>query len=427
MERLMQYVWEHRLILPADMRSVDGERLEVIDTGLLNRDAGPDFFNAKVRVGNRTWAGNVEVHVRASDWHRHGHDGDRAYDSVILHVVRDSDCRIFRSNGEMIPQMVMTCASDFNSRYSALVDSASIPACVSGIASVPGLYLTDWLASLAFERLYAKADRVEEYYRTLGSWNAAVYATLARALGFGLNGDAFERVARATPLSVMLKHADSPAAVEGMLFGQAGMLGDDNPDRDSVYVQALRREYEFMRHKFGLRQPEGMIWKMARTRPQNFPHRRLAVLAAFVAGGFRIGAEIMRIGNENDARALFDVDLKGYWARRHTFGSESARSARALSDASVNTLIINVVVPVLYAYGTVCGYTDRIDLAVDLLQSLKPENNSVVAAFTAAGISCRDAFSSQALVELRRNYCDTRKCLYCRIGHRLLSQLARQE
>lgn len=170
-----------------------------------------------------------------------------------------------------------------------------------------------------------------------------------------------------------------------------------------------------------------MIWKMARTRPQNFPHRRLAVLAAFVAGGFRIGAEIMRIGNENDARALFDVDLNGYWARRHTFGSESARSARALSDASVNTLIINVVVPVLYAYGTVCGYTDRIDLAVDLLQSLKPENNSVVAAFTAAGISCRDAFSSQALVELRRNYCDTRKCLYCRIGHRLLSQLARQE
>lgn len=417
----MQYMWEHRLTASSDMRTVDGERVEVVDPGLLNRDAGPDFFNAKVRVGGRMWAGNVEIHVRASDWYRHGHDADPAYDSVVLHVVADSDRRVSRSSGELIPQMVMSGAADFGRRYSALVGSSAAPACAFGISAIPGLYLSDWLTSLALGRLYAKADRVEEHYRRSGSWPEAVYATLARALGFGLNGEPFERLARATPLRVLLRHADSPCAVEGMLMGQAGFLGDDNADAASPYVKALRREYDFMRHKFGLQQPSGLMWKMARTRPQNFPHRRLAALAAYIAGGFRLASEIMRVENVEQARALFRVELPPYWRRRYVFGPESARSARAFSDASADVLIINVVAPVLYAYGNVCGYTSGTEAAVELLQSIPPERNSIVAAFVGAGVPCRDAFTSQALVELGRNYCDARKCLRCRIGHRLLA------
>lgn len=423
----MQYVWEQRLLPAAEMLTVDGERVEILDPGLLNRNAGPDFFNAKLRVGDRLWAGNVEIHVRASDWHRHGHDADAAYDSVVLHVVARSDCRIARrSDGSLIPQLVMACADDFDRRYRALASANSAaPPCADAIAAMPPLYMNDWLTALAFARLQAKADRVEEHYRRSGSWPEAIYITLARALGFGLNGEPFERLARATPLAAMLKHADSPCAVEGLLMGQAGFLGDDNGDAASAYVASLRREYDFMCHKFGLAPPGPLMWRMARTRPQNFPHRRLAALAAYIAGGFPLASAIVHVTGPEQARELLTVGLPPYWRRRYTFGPESPRASATLSAASVDGLIINLVAPVLYAYGSVCGHHEKTEAAVGLLQSLAPERNSVVAAFVDAGIDCRDAFCSQALVELRRSYCDARKCLRCRIGHRMLRSACR--
>jgi len=426
MERLMQYVWQHRLLVASDMATVDGRKVSVIDPGRLNTDAGPDFFNAKVKIGDRLWAGDVEIHVRASDWHRHGHDGDRAYDSVVLHVVDRDDTRIARGNGEEIPQMVMHCSPEFHARYHSLVDRADVDLpCAAEMASMPRLHLTDWLTSLGYERLCDKADRlaalVEEYS---GDWEQAAYIVLARALGFGTNAEPMERLARSLPLHFLRKHSDSLTAIEALFFGQSGLLATA-PDADPYVVQ-LRREYGFLAHKFSLRQPESLGWKMSRMRPGNFPHRRVALLAGSVTADSRIVSRILDAADLDAARAVFRRPLSGYWSCHFTFGPECERHSESISKASVDILVINVAVPLLMAYGTARGDDAMTDRAVEWLHSLQPERNSVVSLFVSAGLPCPDAFTSQALIHLRRNFCDTRKCLYCRLGHRLLSLRARR-
>lgn len=422
MEKLMHYVWQHKLWTGADMTTVDGHRLRVIDPGLHNNDAGPDFFNAKIIIGDRLWCGNVEIHVRASDWMRHNHHNDPAYDSVILHVVAVDDMRICRSDGREIDQTVMTCAPDFSRRYAELVDSGDADrlSCADELQSVPSIYISDWLTSLGYERLNDKSDRITALVeRFNGSWADALYVTLARALGFGVNSDAFERLALATPLHCLMRHRDSQVTVEGTLFGQAGFL--DNPPDTSHYVQRMQQEYEFMCSKFGLQRPQSLGWRMARMRPNNFPHRRIATLASLITGGFRIGSDIFSVATEDDARSLFDISLTGYWSRRYNFTAESSPTVKALSQDSVTVLIINVVAPMLYAYGLAYGDTAMRERAVTLLHSLAAERNSVVRLCQDAGMACDNAFTSQAMIQLRRAYCEPRKCLYCRIGHRLLA------
>jgi len=425
MEKLMQYVWQHRLWSAVPMTTVSGERLDVLDPGLLNTGSGPDFFNAKIMIGSRLWAGNVEIHVRASDWTRHGHTDDHAYDNVILHVVGNDDSRVLRADGSEIPQIVLRCAPDLRHHFDALVSHfGDGPACADALPSFAPLYLTDWLSALGYERLYRKREHAAALAeRFEGDWTAAIYVLLARALGFGTNAEPFERLALSLPLRTLLKHGDSAISVEAMLFGQAGFL-EAIPDNDP-YCARLNEEYTFMRAKFGLQPPRSLGWKTGRIRPQNMPHRRIALLAAMVAGGFRAGYGIMDITDVASARALFDVAPSDYWRRRYTFGAEAAAFVpRVLSDASVASLIINVVAPILSAYGAAYGRPELHERAVDILSALPPENNSPVRAFTEAGVRCPDAFTSQALIELRRSYCDTRKCLYCRIGHRLLARKA---
>ncbi len=426
----MQYVWQHGLWIPGDLRTVDGRRVRVIDRGLLNRDAGPDFFNAKVEIGGRLWAGNVEIHVRASDWHRHGHDADPAYSSVILHVVGRDDARISRpGGGGEIPQIVMDCAPDFHSRYKEMVFGTGPLVCASELPSVPSIYVSDWLASLALGRLQRKAARVRSLVDEVfeGNWRAAVYVTLARALGFGVNSDAFERLARLVPLKSLMKHSDSIDTVEGLLFGQAGLIPEPGalgePDSlDELYASTLRREYAFMRLKFGIAPPAAPLgWKMARMRPPNFPHRRIAALASMVVPSFELGYRIMDVASFDDAAALFSMPLRGYWSHHYSFGTPASGSPAAFGASAINTLIINVVAPVQYAYGEMYGHEDMMSRAVNLLDAMKPESNSIIRLFASAGIPCRSALESQALIELRREYCEPRKCLYCRLGHRLLA------
>lgn len=431
MEKLMQYVWQHGLWIPGELRTVDGRRVSVIDRGWLNSDAGPDFFNAKVEIDGHVWAGNVEIHVCASDWHRHGHDGDPAYDTVILHVVGTDDCRIVRRDGEEIPQIVMPCAPDFSERYNAMVNggTADRPACAAELPGIPRIYVSDWLTSLAHTRLQRKADKVRALASEVfeGNWRSAVYVTLARALGFGTNGDAFERLARLVSLKSLMKHSDSLETVEGLLFGQAGLIpekGALGPEdcSDEMYTAAIRREYEFMCRKFGIAKPVAPLgWKMSRMRPQNFPHRRIAALAAMVVPSFEIGYHILDVRTELEARDLFNVVLMGYWSHHYGFGTPAQGSPRAFGEAAVSTLVINVVAPVQYAYGEMYGDEAMCARASDLLDAMKPEGNSIIRMFAAAGIDCRSALESQALIELRREYCEHRKCLYCRLGRRLLA------
>lgn len=425
----MQYVWQHRLWGAGRMHTEDGRRLNIIDQGLLNRGAGPDFFKACVMIDGREWVGDVEIHVKASDWHRHGHDNDPAYDSVVLHVVGVSDCRIYRRNGEEIPQVTMPCSPDFSQRYHAMVNNpvGDLP-CAVELASLPSIYIHDWLTSLAYERLYHKTDRILAAYQDCDrDWRNAAYIITARALGFKTNAEPFERLARSLPLRRLMKHRDTQVTVEGMLFGMAGLL-DDQLDNQDPYVQQMIAEYRFMTAKFGMEAPSALGWKMARMRPHNFPHRRLATLAELIMyDGFALPDKAPAVENLEEARNLFRIELQGYWAHRFNFGNENCHTVRALSDDSVNILVINVVVPLMYAYGLIYGEDHYTERAIELLRQIKAENNYITRIFEAAGVACQDAFTSQAMIELRTNYCESRKCLYCRIGHRLLADKVRPE
>ncbi len=421
MEDLMQYVWRFRLWPDLSMMTADGRRVDIIDPGTLNTGSGPDFFNAKVRVNGQTWAGNVEIHVRASDWHRHNHDNDPAYDNVVLHVVQYDDCAITRRvDGAVIPQVTMKCAADFADRYNAMVNNplTELP-CACEIASLPSIVLTDWLTGLAYERLQRKSDdvlaRLDSYH---GDWNQAIYVTLARGLGFGTNADAMEQMARQLPLKTLLRHNDNITTIEALLFGSAGLIADQPRDQ---YEATLKQEYAFYCTKFGITPHQMPQWR-SRLRPQNSPARRLALLARLMQGGFELSGHVLNVTTAAEAMAMFDIEPSAYWLTHYSFGHPSTATPHTLSQASVRLLVINVVAPILYAYGESADDATRRELAVQLLQELKPEQNSITNIFTGAGLACRDAFTSQAYIQLRNQYCLQRKCLFCRIGHRLLSR-----
>lgn len=423
----MQYVWKHRLWRSEDMVTNTGKKVRVVDPGLLNTDAGPDFFNAKIEIDGHMWVGNVEMHYRATDWKRHHHDSDKAYDSVILHVVAKDDAPVRRTNGELIPQLVLEVSPQFNADYASLVGATIEVPCATKIKQVPHLTIVEWVEGLAFERLHGKVERIHQLLDSFnGSWEDVCYVTLARNFGFGINNDAFERLARRTPLRLLGKHSDSVLQIEALLFGQAGMLDAQKPGMDSYYNQ-LCTEYTFLSNKFQLTPMEKESWKLFRIRPQNFPYRRIAMLAQFIEGGFRMMNRILEAEGEKEMRALFEVELSGYWTKHYTFGKPNERATATLSRSSTDIILINTVAPLLYAYGELTGNYEMTDKAIKLLEDLRAESNSIVSHFVAYGIDCPDALTSQALVQLKREYCDARKCIYCKIGHHLLSKAARGE
>ena len=426
MEGLLQYIWQHKLWLSEDMVTNDGRRIRVIDPGLLNTDADPDFFNAKIEIDGHLWVGNVEIHVRASDWKRHHHDEDPAYDSVILHVVEKDDAPVRRINGELIPQVELRVSPRFNECYDRLVNATVELPCASRLKEVPSLTVTEWIEALAFERLHGKVDRVRELYdRYNGSWEDICYVMLARTLGFGINNDAFERLARITPLRLLHKHSDSILQIEALLFGQSGFL--NGAHASDTYFQQLTREYAFLSNKFSLRPIEGTAWRLFRSRPQNFPYRRIALLTQFVQGGFSLMNDILKASDTESLRQLFDIELSGYWTTHYSFGKPSPGAGRALSNSSIDIVLINTVAPLYYARGEMTDDFSMTDRAIALLEDLRPEQNSIVTLFKGAGIRCDNALTSQALIQLRRNYCEARKCIFCRLGHRLLATDARHQ
>ncbi len=424
MEQLMQYIWQHRLLPTCGLTTVDGETLNIIDPGRLNTDSGPDFFNAKVRIGRRVWAGDVEIHVRASDWHRHGHDGDPAYESVILHVVNRDDTMIKRGNGEVIPQLLMECNPRFSEDYARFVgvSSTQLP-CAERILSLPRLKVYDWLDALAYERIHDKVERIDTLLGSLsGNWEETCFVTVARALGMGLNSEPFERTARSVSLKILRKHSDSLVDLEAILMGQGGLL-DRAPEND-LYAGELRARYRFMATKFDLVQPRPMIWKMSRMRPHNLPYRRMAFLATMLYGGFRMLNDIVHTETVEDAESLFRHELQGYWATRYTFGPMTEHATPSLGKSAIRTLIINAVAPLMAAYGINHGDIPLLERAATILQALPPEKNRLTEMFTATGIPVKDAFTTQALIQLRRAYCEPHKCLYCRFGHPILADKA---
>ncbi len=419
MERLLHYVWGHKLFPLSGLFTTTGLPLEVIDPGLLNRNAGPDFFNAKVRIDGTMWVGNVEVHTRASDWWLHKHETDHAYDSIILHVVGEEDAVVPRSTGEVIPQLQLTIPSYVRSNYESLKAAIRTPSCISVLPTLPKLKVHGWMSALVFERFQQKTAAIGA--RLEGSahdWETAFFITLARNFGFGVNSDAFERWAVRIPLSVLAKHRDSLLQIEALFFGQAGLLAGDMPDE---YTRSLQQEYQFLRHKFCLSSTDSMC-KLLRMRPGNFPHIRIAQLAALYHARPALFSLLMEAEEPMQIFELLQIHATGYWQNHLLFGRETPPAERRMSLSSLRLLLINTVVPFLYAYGIHRGNEVLKERATRFLEETVPEENYIIRQWRAAGVRAEHAADSQALIQLTREYCEKRKCLYCHFGYEYMKR-----
>lgn len=428
MEQLLHYVWKHKLFPLTELSTTQGRRVEVIDPGLHNSNAGPDFFNAKVKINGMLWVGNIEIHDKASDWVLHGHDKDERYDNVILHVCGCVDAEVMNSKGEYLTQMVLSVPDSVIKNYKELLSVDQYPPCYQIIPSLARLTVHAWMSALQTERLSQKTEAIEERVkRCNGDWENAYFVTLARNFGFGINGDAFEEWALHIPLHAVDHHRDDLFQIEAIFMGQAGLLELDTiPERyqkdalNDGYFAKLRKEYQYLAHKFGLKPMDYKLWRFLRLRPQNFPHIRILQLAYLYHQRRASLSQLLETYSVKDAKEVLATAVTPYWETHYTFGSTSVRNDKNLSPFSLNLLCINTVVPILFAYGRHRGEEKYCDRAFDFLEQLKPENNHIIRLWQQCGLVVENAGDSQALIQLKKEYCDKKECLRCRFGYEYL-------
>lgn len=417
-EDFLQYIWGQRLYRNPAFVTTGGSELLVLNPGRANHDAGPDFFNAQIKLGTLTWAGNVEIHQTTDDWYRHGHDADPAYDNVILHVVgRTTGREVRNSRGEVISEVVLEFAPALYDNYLALLAaSKNLPIrCADKLASLPSVTKRAWVEALLVERLEAKSQRAEALFAEFkGDMDQAFFCLMARALGGKVNAEPMEALARQTPLKVILKH-NSELQTEALLLGQAGLLPSDGSA--TGYVAEMCREYDFLKSKFSL-EPMSPMWKYARMRPPSFPDIRIAQLAALVRaipGNF---ASCL----SQSLDKLFDVSPSDFWRNRYRVTkTSSAESDKRLGSTTRRLLTINAVVPFLVATAKRFANEERLEAAVALLRELPIESNSVLDKWESVGLAPVDEGDAQALLHLTSNYCERGLCLHCRFGHAIVS------
>ncbi len=402
MERLLHYTWKNRLMPSSGIHTVDGKEVRILSVGLHNKDAGPDFFNADIIIDGEDWIGNVEIHTRSTDWYRHGHDHDPAYDNVILHVVEQADGEVVTSSGRTVPQIEVQVPDHVVSGYEQLQIADSHPPCLSHAAGMAPFLLSQWLGRLCRQRLERKAADIESRLQYCDhDWEHAFFITLARAFGFSINSDAFEQWARIIPYRGAAKHRDNILQIEALFLGQAGFLdsGDKALDlgKDSV---VMAQEYRFLSNKFSLTPLNVHSWRFLRTRPSNFPTVRLRQLAHLYCEGRVTLSAIVDAPNADAVARLF----------------EGIR----LPQASVNLLLLNAVVPMLYAYGAYRGSKKLKDKALLWLSQLPPEANRYTRLWQQAGLPLGSAADSQAVVQQFTRLCERRDCLRCQLGYQYM-------
>ena len=403
MEKLLHFAWKHKILPLRPLLTTEGESVEVIDPGQANRNQGADFFNAKVKIGQTVWAGYVEIHVKASDWFRHGHHEDARYNNVVLHVVQTADAQAVTQDGKALPTLQIDFPAHMLTRYQELCQTDDYPRCHRVVASIPSLKVHSWMEQLLAERLDGKSARIlKRVKESRGDWEQAAFATLARSFGFGINGELLEEWAAHVPLAAAAKHRNNLLQVQALFLGTAGLIGHLGP-HDACDAQKAEAEYAYLAHKFSLPAPPPFLWRYLRTRPYNFPHLRILQLAAVFHHG---GAQLHALLAASDT-ALLQRCLQG----------------APLSVSAIRLIAINTVAPLLYAYGQAQGNDTLVSRAMDLLESLPAENNYIIRQWSACGLEAGTAAHSQALIQLKREYCDRYDCLRCHFGYEYLKQL----
>lgn len=420
-EDFLHYLWKFRLFDQSSLMTLTGEELKVVAVGRHNKNAGPDFENSKLRIGETLWAGSVEIHIYSSDWQKHHHDRDDAYENVILHVVYQHDQDQFRKDGSQIPVLELKerIPEGLSNRYEELMHNMNWIACQAKIGTIDPFHTANWLSRVLVERLEEKTKAVQlllEEYK--GSWEDAFYVILARNFGFKLNAVPFEMLARSLPRQLLDRHKNNSLQIEALIFGQAGFLQDTFVE---AYPNQLRSEYQFLKNKYSLEPLDRYIWKFLRSRPQNFPTIRLAQFAALVNSSNHLFSKILEFSDPEKQMGLFgNLAVHPYWENHCRFGVTTRPYGHQMGVASVHNLLINTVAVFLFLYGKNLGRNSFVNRAIQLLESLPLENNQVIERFKATGIEMKGAFSSQALLQLKKAYCDKKQCLNCGIGTKLL-------
>ncbi|MFC6224332.1 DUF2851 family protein [Hymenobacter artigasi] len=426
-EDFLHYVWQHQYFDKADLRTAAGEEIQVLKPGHRNADAGPDFLNARLRLGEVEWNGAVEIHLRASDWARHQHQTDPKYDQVILHVVGQHDADVARTNGSLIPALALQSrlAPELLARYQALVDApaaAPLP-CAPLLNLVPEITRTMMAERALLERVERKADDVMALHQHLGQdWEATAYHALMAAFGFQKNSEPLARLAKALPLSVLRRHRHDQRQLEALLFGQAGFLVENEETTTDEYIRDLRQEYEFLRHKYSLVATALAVheWNYLRLRPANFPPVRLGQLAGLLHARPALFDALLTAHSVAALAEFFQAPAPAYW-RAH-FRPGRPGKVPGLGKSSIDLLITNVVVPLRVAYARYVGQPSLVESSVALLSELPAEHNQYTDVYEALGFAHRTASDSQGLLALHKNYCAPRRCLHCSIGSRLVQQ-----
>ncbi|MGC1204334.1 MAG: DUF2851 family protein [Flavobacteriaceae bacterium] len=421
-EDFLHYLWKYKKFEITNLQTVNGEVISIVSVGQHNLNSGPDFFNAKLKIGEQLWAGNVEIHVKSSDWFLHNHEQDKAYDNVVLHVVWEHDTDVFRHNNAVIPTLKIKeyLPIELLNNYEKLFSKRNKWInCENDFASIDNFLLNNWLERLYFERLERKANDLENLLQeSKNDWEAVLFKMLAKNFGLKVNGESFLSLAQSIDFSIIRKTQSNQNSFEALLFGQAGFLEDDIQD---AYYQNLVKDYQFLKQKFNLINTQVLPLQFFRLRPPNFPTIRLSQLAALYNQHQNLFSKIIEINTLEGFYELFKVPASQFWETHYTFKKESKFSNKILSKSFIDLLIINTILPIKFCYAKQKG--EEIDaVIIDISSQIKSEKNSIIEAFNALKSVSKSALQSQSLIQLKTEYCDKNKCLKCAVGNALLNK-----
>lgn len=418
-EDFLHYLWKFKNFNTRALKSTTGELITIIHVGQYLEQSGPDFFNAQIIIGNQKWAGNVEIHLKSSDWYAHHHEKDSAYENIILHVVWEHDVEIYRRDNSVVPVLALKefVSSETIANYNSLRSTKSWIYCEKQLADLDDFLLSNWQERLFFERLERKSKPIFELlHQTNSDWESVLFYLLAKNFGLNTNGESFFKIASSIPFSIIRKEGFELANIEALLFGNAGLLDSDKEDQ---YFSDLKFRYYYLLQKYQLEKPIIAPVQFFKLRPDNFPTIRLSQLAALYHSQQNLFSKIIQLNSALAIYQFFEVSASSYWSSHYQFDKESPKKKKLMSKSFIDLLIINTILPIQFAYSQSLGKENSEDL-IQLLVAISPEKNSITDKFKSFGITSKNAFETQSLLQLKKEYCNKSKCLECAIGVELL-------
>ena len=418
-EDFLHYLWKFKKFDTSNLTTSNGEKLTIENSGSYLQLAGPDFFNSQITIENQKWAGNVEIHLKSSDWYVHHHERDSNYDSVILHVVWDHDVEIYRKNNTEIPVLILKnlVSKETLKNYQSLVSPKSWIFCEKQIESVNSFIMLNWQERLFFERLERKSKPIFDLAEsTLHDWDAILFCQLAKNFGLNTNGDSFYNMANSIPFSIIRKEANDLFNLESLLFGIAGLLEINKEDH---YYKKLKGNFDYLVQKYQLQSNSFTSLQFFKHRPDNFPTIRVSQLANVYYCQQQLFSKIIKADNVATIYEIFDKSVSEYWETHYQFDKISPKKKKALSKSFIDLLIINTIIPLQFAYAKSQG-KEISEKLISLLNQVRPEANAIIDKFSSFGLKAQNAFETQALLQLKNEYCNKSRCLECTIGMELL-------